>query len=130
MLLTSDSRIPVHFNGAETATTDDAIAGDGTGGGTGDGIGDGVGATPPGVTFYPLQPGPPGLAGHAPGCPCCAPRSAATRALTALFHARARGEIASFRRLFIAVEAARVGPLREAFAEDRFLAARYVVVAP
>ena len=117
MLLTSDSRIPVHLNGAAMATADDAIAGDGTA------------AVTPGIAFFPLLSGQPGLAGHAPRCPCCAPRSAATRALTALFHARARGEIAPFRRLFIAVDAARIGPLHEAFAEDRFLAARYVVVA-
>jgi hypothetical protein len=36
---------------------------------------------------------------HPPGCACCATRSAAGRALAQLLHARARNEVAFFRRV-------------------------------
>jgi len=45
---------------------------------------------------------------HAVGCACCVPRSDAARALARLFLARARGEVALFRRV-IAVTASPAG---------------------
>ncbi len=47
-----------------------------------------------GVDFTPAT-------GHAPGCACCAARSEAGRALAALLHARARGQVAFFRRVVV-----------------------------
>lgn len=43
----------------------------------------------------------PGAAGHALGCACCAPRTGAGRALTALLHGRARGQLPFFRRVVV-----------------------------
>ena len=83
----------------------------------------GPGATaPPGVTLVRVGAGFPG---HRRSCPCCRPL--VSKALTALFHARARGELPFFRRLTIdlTLEAA----VRQALTEDTFVAARYAVVS-
>lgn len=109
-----DSRIPVVFATLAEAGADDALLLDGT--------------TPP----------PPGrvvgrvVGGgslHAPGCNCCVSRSGAAQAMAALFVARARGEVAFFPRLLVALDAAGTAAARAALAEDRFVAARYRMVS-
>jgi hypothetical protein len=64
--------------------------------------------------------------GHALGCRCCGGRSAASLVLVALFHARARGEVAPFRRLVVKLGAAEETQIRAALAGDAFVAGRYV----
>ena len=62
---------------------------------------------------------------HPRGCNCCVPQTAAMQAMAVLFHRRARGEVAFFRRLVVALDPAPASLLRAAMSEDRFVAARY-----
>lgn len=64
--------------------------------------------------------------GHAFGCACCLPRGAVAAALSALFQARARGEVTFFREvLALPLDAAGEDAVRLALAEDVFVAARF-----
>ncbi len=64
--------------------------------------------------------------GHAIGCACCVPRSDAARALGRLFLARARGEVAAFRRV-VAVTTSEAGraAVKAAVAGDVVASARF-----
>jgi hypothetical protein len=64
---------------------------------------------------------------HVAGCACCTPRGALPRALGGLYLARARGEVAWFRR--VVVVAADVAGARAALAADRFVTARFQLPA-
>ena len=67
--------------------------------------------------------------GHAIGCACCVPRSDAARALARLFLARARGEVALFRRV-VAVTASPAGQaaVTAAVTGDVLASARFAMV--
>jgi hypothetical protein len=69
-------------------------------------------------------PAPSGFGGHVLGCTCCAPRSGLARALSRLFLAQMRGEVAPFDEVVVegAYDAA---TLRAAIAEDVVAAARF-----
>ncbi len=95
-----DARIPVLFAPPETAGEHDAVLREGD--------------------------GPSPLEGHAPACACCVPRSELGKALGALFLARARGEVAPFRRV-IAVVTDPVAA-RAAIEADPLAAGRFRVV--
>lgn len=90
-----DGRIPVVVGRAEAACSGDRI----------------------------VAAGPAARPGHAPGCPCCAPREPLARVLGALFleHARAAGPPFS-RVLVISDDAERV---RQAIEGDVLARARY-----
>lgn len=77
-----DDRLPLRFGSASDAYADDALLIEG------DAPASGLSAERFEVRAI--------LAGHAPGCACCAPRGEAARALGRLFLARGRGEIALF----------------------------------
>jgi hypothetical protein len=64
--------------------------------------------------------------GHAPGCACCQPRSAAASGLDRLFQRRARGEIPFFRRV-LAVTATAEGEMAvwTAIRSDPLVSARF-----
>lgn len=66
------------------------------------------------------------LANHAADCACCAPRGAVAPELTALFLARARGEVPFFRRV-VAVPADEAGAaaMRAALRDDPFVSGRF-----
>jgi hypothetical protein len=78
-----------------------------------------------GAEDYVLR-APDGLAGHAPGCACCVPRSALGEALAALFLRRVRGEVAWFSR--VVVVAPDAAAAREALASDGFVSGRFRLV--
>jgi hypothetical protein len=80
----SDFLIPVVFDTAGEAGADDVV------------LREGEDAPDGSAAFQPDD-----LAGHAPGCGCCAARNPAGRALGALLAARARGEVAYFRRVIV-----------------------------
>ena len=62
--------------------------------------------------------------GHADGCACCLPRTAAARALTALFTDRARGRVRWFDRVVACCPTASAeAALHAALAEDPLAAA-------
>lgn len=70
----------------------------------------------------------PEVAGHLAGCQCCRPRSPLGRELARLFSARARGEVAFFRRVVV-LAASGVTPtaaeLARQIAADPVAAARF-----
>jgi hypothetical protein len=69
---------------------------------------------------------PPSLPEHPPGCACCVPRGPVARALSDLFLARARGEVAFFREVLAVVQdAAGEAAIRDALARDPVLQARF-----
>jgi hypothetical protein len=102
-----DARIPVLFGTLDEAAADDALLIDGT-------I-----PTPPGRTVARIGAAetPP----HAAGCLCCVPRGQAGEALGRLFQARARGEVAFFRRVLVVV--ADADAVRRAVRDDRLASA-------
>ncbi len=112
--MTLDSRIPVLFTTLVDARPGDAVlvAGDVT--------------VPISVVVARFAPG---TDWHRPGCNCCVPRTAAMQAMAALFLRRARGEVAMFTRLVVAVEPAMADEIRAGLREDRFVAGRYRVAA-
>jgi hypothetical protein len=65
-----------------------------------------------------------GLAGHVPGCACCAPRGGAAEALRAFYLARARGE-RDFALVRVRASAAGEALVRVALAGDLFVAGRF-----
>ena len=60
---------------------------------------------------------------HMAGCACCVPRGALAQALGALFLARARGEVAFFRRVI--ADLADPAPLQAALRDDPVVSSRY-----
>jgi len=79
-----DARVPVVFGSPDMAGPDDVLLFEG-----GEGL----------ASFEVDQ-------GHAPGCACCTARRAGGRALAALVQARARGQVAFFRRVVVVVVSA------------------------
>ncbi len=65
--------------------------------------------------------------GHGVACACCAPRSQASLALTRLFLARARGEVAWFKRVVVLADPATQAALRAVLADDVLTRARFVL---
>ena len=117
MLATPDMRIPVRFFPPATAGADSAwlIEGDAPAPGSGP------------VARFRL---PTARIGHPVGCACCAPRGPVAEALSRLFLARARGEVAFFRDvLALPHDAAGAAAIRAALAQDSLLAGRFRLVA-
>ncbi|HSU06842.1 MAG TPA: hypothetical protein VLI93_14840 [Acetobacteraceae bacterium] len=87
-----DARVPVRFGSADEAGPDSALLIENDG---------------------PLPPGRPaacftvprvfGPRPHAAGCRCCTPRTSAAQALSRLFLARARREVAFFRDVLVVI---------------------------
>lgn len=75
---------------------------------------EGRGADAPEVAWF--QPAT--ASRHAAGCACCAGRSPAALALTALLHARARGTVPFFTRVVIDAGTAGRAEVRDAVARD------------
>ena len=67
----------------------------------------------------------PGLAGHVPGCACCVPRGPVAEALSRLFLARARGEVAWFRTVAVLATPAGEAAVRAEVARDQVSAGRF-----
>jgi hypothetical protein len=107
-----DARIPVVFAAAASAGPDDALLVEG----------DGLVGPGPVARFASGQPG------HVAGCTCCAPRGAVAEALHRLFLARARGEVAAFRRVLVDAGPGGDACVRDALRHDPFLAGRYRLV--
>jgi hypothetical protein len=109
MPLSGDNRVPVVFAPAVPGPGDAALI-------------EGEAAAPDGraVAYFRLSPGLPWA-----GCPCCAPRGPIARMLLGLFVARARGECSPFARVVVLASAAGEAAVRQALAEDVFLAGRY-----
>ena len=67
--------------------------------------------------------------GHPWGCACCVPRGPVSAAFGRLFLARARGEMAFFRDVWVVTrDAAGEAAVRDALAHDPVLSARYRLV--
>lgn len=67
---------------------------------------------------------------HRFGCACCAPRNPAAAALAALFHARARGQVAWFDRVATLLKDERGrAAVVAALADDLLVMARFVEAA-
>lgn len=109
-----DSRIPVVFGTLAEARPDDAL------------LLDVAVPAPPGRVV-----GRVGAAAllHAAGCNCCVSRDGVAQAMGALFVARARGEVAPFPRLLVALDPAGAAAARAALAGDRLVAGRYRAVS-
>ncbi len=107
----SDPRIPVLIGGADPGDAATAL------------LVEGEPAAVPGraVAGFVLVP-----SRHPLGCPCCAPRTPAARALARLFLARARGDGPAFARV-LALPRTEAGAtaIRDALATDLLAAARF-----
>ena len=107
----TDARLPVVFGDIAMAGPDDAL------------LIEGDAPAPPGLAVARFAPGP--LAWHAAGCACCTPRAAAAAALGRLYLARARNEVAFFRRVVAVVSDP--AAIRAALAGDALAGGRYRV---
>ncbi len=68
-------------------------------------------------------------AGHSAGCACCLPRGPVAEALSRLFLAQIRGEVAYFHRVLAVTEtAAGMAAILGAVAEDPVVRARFRLV--
>ena len=85
----------------------------------------GSGPAPQAVAIERFSPTP--APGHGIGCACCAPRSQASLALARLFLARARGEVAWFKRVVVLADPATHAALRAALADDILTRARFMI---
>ncbi len=102
-----DARIPVVFGNVDLAGADDALLLDG----------EQARSPAPGIPAEPLARR--SATSHAADCACCLPRSAVGRQLSALFMARARGEVGFFRRVVVvATNPEAQAAVREAVAHD------------
>jgi len=110
MPICADPRVLVVFAPAASAGPGDAL------------LLEGEGAGPEGVPMARFSAARPG---HVVGCACCAPRGAVAQALHALFLARSRGTCGFFTRVVVAAGPAGEAAVRQALAEDVFLAGRY-----
>ena len=106
-----DARVPVRFAPPDTITAGDAVL---------------IEGTAPEPEGHPVARFTLPVTGHFSGCACCLPRGPVAEALSRLFQARARGEVAFFRAV-MAVPATAAGEtaIRAALAEDVFVAARF-----
>jgi len=104
-----DARVPVVFGELAAAGPEDGL------------LIEGDAPAPAGRAVARFTAGP--LSWHAPSCACCVPRAAAAAALGRLYLARARGEVAFFRRVVAVVNDPEA--VRAALAEDRLAAGRY-----
>ncbi len=68
--------------------------------------------------------------GHRSGCACCAGRSLLALRLSELFVRRARGELAPFRRVVLAMPAGEIGRALELLAAEPLVTARYRLDGP
>lgn len=109
----ADDRIGVVIGPATSAGPDDALL-----------LPAGVAAATGAGVVVSLPAGAAGIV-HARGCACCLPRGALAETLGRLFLARARGEVAAFRRLVAPLEGEAAAALSEALVSDRLLAARF-----
>lgn len=100
-----DARIPVVFGLLSDLQPTDALLTDAP-------------DAPAGVPTARLGPETPG---HPPNCLCCVPRGEAGEALGRLFQARARAEVAFFRRVLAVVDDQ--AAIRQAVLNDRLAAA-------
>src|SRR5277367_3590589 len=66
-----------------------------------------------------------GATAHAAGCACCRPRALFAEALSRLFVARARNDIAFFSRVIVPCAPGQEAALAEALAADPVTAARF-----
>ena len=108
-MMSTDARLPVVFGDFSTAGPDDAL------------LIEGEAPAPAGAAVARFAAGP--RPWHAVGCACCVPRAAAAAALGRLYLARARGEVAFFRRVVAVVHDP--GAVRAALAADALAAARF-----
>ncbi len=105
----TDARLPVVFGDIAMAGPHDAL------------LIEGEAPAPPGRAVARFSANP--RRWHAVGCACCAPRAAAAAALGRLFLARARGEVAFFRRVVAVVTDP--AAVRAAIAGDALAAGRF-----
>ena len=105
-----DARIPVVFAPAATAGSGEAV------------LIEGDAAVPAGVPVARFSIARPG---HVSGCACCAPRGPVAVALHGLFLARACDPAAFFNRVVVAAGPEGEAVVRQALADDAFLAGRY-----
>ncbi len=111
-----DARIPVVFGCLADIEAADAVLTDGADAmPAGQPVARLGGSSPAPDHPGPIHPGP------AAGCLCCLPRAAAGEALSRLFQARGRGEVAFFRRVLAIVEDAEM--VRRAVLHDRLASA-------
>lgn len=91
-------------------------------------ITDGDATFPDAVALARFRPAR-GLAAHRIGCVCCIPRGPAAEALSRLFLARARGEVAFFRGVAVLAETeAGAAAIRAVLSGDVTVAARFRAV--
>jgi hypothetical protein len=105
----TDARLPVVFGDIAMAGPNDAL------------LIEGDAPAPPGLAVARFSANP--LRWHAVGCACCTPRAAVAAALGRLFLARARNEVAFYRRVIAVVsdpEAVRAAVAADALAAGRF----------
>ncbi len=112
MAWTLDARVPVRLGSTADAAEGDALL-----------LEEGAPDAPCG---YPAERFAAAASGHAPGCACCVARSPAALALHRLFQARARGDIAFFRRI-LAITATPEGDMAvwSAVRADALVAGRF-----
>lgn len=112
MTLFMDARVPVRFAAANQAGPEDAL------------LIEGDAPAPAGrvVARFALPEQP----AHPIGCACCLPRGPVAEALTKLFLARVRGEVAFFRAV-VAQPASAAGEaaIRAALADDPLVSGRF-----
>lgn len=106
-----DARVPVCVGRPDTIAAGDAVL---------------IEGTAHGPAGHPVARFTLPVTGHISGCACCLPRGPVAEALSRLFQARARGEIAFFRAV-LAIPATAAGEvaIRAALTEDVFVAARF-----
>jgi hypothetical protein len=107
-----DARVPLVFGALSDLRPDDAL------------VVEGDEPIPEGVPAVRLSLE--SLAAHMAGCVCCVPRSAVGQALSGMFLARGRGEVAFYRRVLVITQDA--AALRAAL-EDDLLASSWFRVA-
>ena len=106
-----DARVPVRFDLPETIGTEYAL------------LVEGIGQAP---ADHPVARFDLPATGHVTGCACCLPRGPVAEALSRLFQARARGEVAFFRSvLALPTTPEGAAAIRAALTEDVFVAARF-----
>ena len=112
MTLFLDARLPLCFGSASAGGSGTAL------------LVEGEMPVPDGVALARFTPGPVTL--HPGGCACCAARSSAAEALSRLFLARARGDVAFFHSVIAVVSGADGrGAVLAALAADPATTARF-----
>ena len=106
-----DARVPVRFGTVADAGEGDAL------------LIEGDAPVPSAIAAARFDAAP---SGHPAGCTCCAPRGPAAMALSGLFQARAKGEVAFFHRVVaVAVSADGGASITGALREDPLVSARF-----